>query len=108
MFRNVRKKPKKFESEKKVKNKKISSCSSFVFAPYNFISPNLQIIFLKKNTYPGRSQRGGPILKIAKKLVVNPRKGTLTETPKTLFVLQGLMYMEIKFVQKIDLRNKRL
>ena len=61
MFRNLRKKRKKFELGKKVKNLKNSSCTSFIFTPYTLISPNLHMI-LKKITYLGRSQRGTPVL----------------------------------------------
>ena len=47
MFRNIKKKTKKNSIEKKVKNKRITSCHSFVFALYTLISPNLQIILKK-------------------------------------------------------------
>ena len=47
MFRNIKKKTKKNSIEKKVKNKRITSCHSFVFALYTLISPNLQIMLYK-------------------------------------------------------------
>ena len=75
-----------YELEKRSNFFKKSSYSSFVFAPYTLISPNLHIIFFK-NTYLGRSQRGALIFKIAKSLAINPRNGTLTETQKTSYVL---------------------
>ena len=50
MFRNLRKKTKKIELEKKVKNNFFSSCPNIVFALYT--SSNLYII-LKKNYMPG-------------------------------------------------------
>ena len=77
---------KKFQVENKVKNKVFSSCPNFVFALYTLISPNLQIILKKKNTYLGRSQGGTPILKIAKNMALNPVNGIVTETQKTPFV----------------------
>ena len=88
MFRNPKKKTKKKSNWKK-KSKKNSSCPSFIFALYTFISPSLQII-LKKFTYLGRSQRVEPILRILKKLGVKPRNGTLTKTRKTTIVLLAL------------------
>ena len=50
MFRNLMKKTKKFQLEKKVKNNFFSSCLNFDFALYILISPNLQIILKKKIT----------------------------------------------------------
>ena len=41
---------KKIQLKKKVKNKKNSSCFSFVFAFETFISPNLQLV-LEKNLH---------------------------------------------------------
>ena len=67
--------------KKKVKNLKNFSYSSFVFAFYTLISPNLQIIFFKLRTR-GRFQKSAPILKISKKLDVNSRNGTLIKTQK--------------------------
>ena len=66
MYRNLRRRPKKIELEKKVKNKIISSSPSFVSSLYSLISPNLQIGLEKKITDLGRSQRGAPVLKIEK------------------------------------------
>ena len=67
MFRNMKKKTKKNSIGKKgqifFKN---SSYPSFVFAFYTLVSPSLQIILKKKITYPSRSQRGAPFLKIEK------------------------------------------
>ena len=68
MFRNLKKKTKKNQLEKKVKNKFFSSCPSFDFALASLISPTLQITLKKKTTYQRRSQRGALILKIAKNL----------------------------------------
>ena len=52
MFNNLRMKTKtNFELEKKVKNKFFSSCPSFIFASYTFISPNLRMIFFKLHTW---------------------------------------------------------
>ena len=86
MFRILRKKTKKFELEKIVKNNFFSSYLNFVFTLYILISPNLHII-LKNITYPSRSQRGAPTLKTTESLTVNPRNGTLSETQKIPSVL---------------------
>ena len=48
MFRNLKKKTKKFLIGKKFKNNFFSGSLNFIFALYALISPNLQII-LKKN-----------------------------------------------------------
>ena len=64
MFKNLERKTKKFQLEKKVKNKFFFSCLSFVFVLYTLISPNLQIILKKKFTYPNRFQRVELVLKI--------------------------------------------
>ena len=47
MFRNLKKKTKKIQLKKIVKNFKNSSCPGFVFVLYTLISPNLQIILKK-------------------------------------------------------------
>ena len=62
MFRNLKNKTKQIQLEKKVKIKKKISCPNFVFALYNLIYLNLQIIFKKKITYLDRSQRVKSIL----------------------------------------------
>ena len=64
-----------------------SSYLNFVFALYTLISPNVQIILEKKFTYPSRSQRIEPILKISKKLVVNSFHETLVKTQKAPYVI---------------------
>ena len=51
MFKNLEKKTKKFQLEKKVKNEKNSSCLNFDFVLYILISPNLQIILKKNNLH---------------------------------------------------------
>ena len=82
MFRNLRKKTKKnlnWIKRLKIKKNLVAPVS---FLPLISISPNLHIILKKKITYPSRSQRGTPVLKI-EKMAVNPRNGTLTETQKT-------------------------
>ena len=49
MFKNLRKKTKKkSQLEKKVKNNFFSSCSSYFFALFILISPDLQLILKKK------------------------------------------------------------
>ena len=58
MFKNLKKKTKKIELEKKDKNIFFSSSLCFVFALYTLMSPNLQIILKKKIIYPSRSKRG--------------------------------------------------
>ena len=50
MFRDLKKKTKKFQLNKKFKNKFFPNCSTFVFILYTLISPNLQII-LEKNLH---------------------------------------------------------
>ena len=63
MFRNIKKKTKKDFNWKKKSNIIFLNCSSFVFALYTLISPNLKIM-LNFFLYQGRSQRVEPILKI--------------------------------------------
>ena len=86
MFRNLRKKTKKFEVEIYVKNKFFSKCQNFFFALYILISPNLHII-LKKNCISRWISKRRSSPKKEKNLAVNPRNGTLTETQKPPYVL---------------------
>ena len=48
MFRNIKRKTKKNLNWKKSQIFFFSSCSSFIFAYYSLISPNLYIILKKK------------------------------------------------------------
>ena len=71
---------KKFELEKKVKNKKI------VYAPYTLISPNLHII-LKKNYIARQISKRHPNPKNRKKIGCKSKKWDPDQNSKNTFVL---------------------
>ena len=83
MFRNLRKKTKKNLNWKKKSKIILFLAAQFCCCPLHYNIFKSTNNFEKKITYLGRSQRGAPILKIEKNLVVNPRNGTLTKIQKT-------------------------
>ena len=89
MFRNKRKKSKKFNWKKSQEIMFFLLAPILFFALYTLISSNLQII-LKKNYISKLISKRRPSPKIAKNLVVNSRNGTLTKIQKTPSVLYGL------------------